>query len=197
MALALNDLSDLVDQLSRDTLTDGGVEWVGELAQRIVDESGLDVNIVLRDRGGRDAWNVEVTASEVTVALIDVAADLERPLDRVDQIESKASRRWRRVTREHGPGYLRPWIGAVVVGQSEGFAEVDEQLDELVRCRALDAAFCNLRFGSSVGRLLGIDSFATSLLGRLVYVRAILQYRTRPNRMANGASSVHAKPGSG
>ena len=168
MALALNDLGDLVDKLSLETLADGRVEWAGELAQRLVDESGLDADVVLSVGGGRDSWDVAVTAGTLTVALIDAVAGLPSPLDRLDQVDAKANRRWRRETREHSHGQPRPWTGVVVIGQVDEPSEVDAQLGELTRCRTMDAAFSNSQLVRATAGSLGIQSFAASLLGRFV-----------------------------
>lgn len=178
MAPALNDLGDLVDKLSLDALGDGGAEWVGELVQRLVNESGLDAHVVLGVGGGRDSWDVAVMAGTLTVALIDVVAHVQRALDRLDQVDAKANRRWRRETREQSHGQPRPWIGVAVIGQIDEPNEVDAQLDELTRCRTLDAAFSGSQLIRTTAGSLGIQPFAASLLGRFVYVRAVLKDST-------------------
>ncbi len=168
MALALNYHSDLLVRLGRVPSAAGGAELAGELLRRLVGESGLDADVVLGS-GGRDSWDVEVAAGETAVALVDVVA--ERHLDRLDRVEAKANRRWRRVQRGHDP--LRPWIGVVVVGQTNQSVEIDVQVGALIRCRTLDAAFSNARHVRTTEGVLGIQSFAAALLGRLVYVRTV------------------------
>lgn len=174
MALALDDLSDLIDESSLGTSADGGAGWANDLVKRLVDASGLDAEVVLGVGGGRDSWDVAVMAETLTVALIGVVADTEHPLDGLDRIEARANRRWRRETRQHSNGQIRPWIGVIVIGQLDESSEVDAQLEELTRCRTLDAAFSNSQAVRPIGDTLGIQPFAASLLGRFVYVRSVL-----------------------
>ena len=174
MALALNDLSDLVDQLNRFAAEEHGAGWVAKLVQRLIDESGLDADVVIDVDDGRESWDVAVMVGTLTVALIGVVTDAERPLERIDEVESKATRRWRQVGRLRAVGHVRPWIGCIVLGATNGYSEVDELLRDLINCRTLDAAFQTAAERRSVGAALGIDPFAAALLARLVFVRTVL-----------------------
>ena len=171
MALALNDYSNLLAQLRHERSLDGAVESVGTLVHRIVDDSGLDGEVILSPDAGRTAWHVEVGAASRAIATMDVLAEANNDvlLDRIDQVEAKANREWRRVTRENGPTSVRPWIGLVILDGPQP-TPVRDQVTDLVRGRTLDAAILDVAGSAD----LGVDSFAASLLGRLVIVRTVV-----------------------
>jgi len=94
-------------------LTDGGLEWASRLVQAAAEAAGLQSTLASTP-AARTAWPVELSVSGQPLLLVDIDIDGVGD-DWLDQLELRAARLWRDVTREAALFEPRPWLGAIGV----------------------------------------------------------------------------------
>ena len=182
MALRVPDLTVHLDEMrNRTAFTDGGVPWLTQVVQQIVDESGLDAQIATNLDADRRRWNLDVAGRGQSMALIDVVnvgpgASVAASLSDLDRVLAKAVRCWQQITRRGAIGQVRPWIGVLAI-ESGGAGQIDDELNQLVRSRTIDSSVrvtvAQRRAGLD-DSLVSLNSFAAGLVARLAYVKEAL-----------------------
>lgn len=151
----------------------GAANWASDLAKAALISVGLPSEAQVDSAPADVEWSVVVRRFDQSVVLIDVNDD-PRDHDSIDRLELLATRTWRDVTRNASSAEIRPWLGAIRIGDESGpDGLVVERLEQLVASRILDAVCVvtvDQRAGdvSSPNPTVSIEAFTAALIGRFL-----------------------------